>query len=346
MQKILNQYDYQLPENLIAQRPASPRDSARLLVWRRAGNKINYDVFRNISNYLPKNAVLVFNQTRVIPARLEMFKQTGGKVEILFLGYDAQRKIIKVLSNRKLQIHQRISLCDGRRKVIWFDVVKKHHGCYFLKADASVNVRKLFQKHGLTPLPPYLKKSKLDETARRKEYQTVYAAKGESVAAPTAGLHFTRRLMHKLKEQGIALKFVNLDVNLGTFAPLKKENLMQNKLHAENYKIDKQTARFILKAKKQGRPIIAVGTTVIRTLESALKNPNSIKCEGTTNIFIRPPYKFKIVDGLITNFHVPQSSLMMLVAALISRKKLLAVYQQAIQKRFRFFSFGDGMLIL
>lgn len=344
---ILKKYDYSLPKELIAQKPARPRDSARLLVYGRKDGSIKFDTFKNLGKYLPKNSVLVFNQTRVIPARLWLKKDTGGKVEILYLGADAKKRGFKVLANKKLSIGSSLSLLSNRKKVIRLRVIAKQENVYLLKTDQTTgNLKKLFEKYGKTPLPPYLKNSRLNETARRKEYQTIFARTGESIAAPTASLHFTKRLMNKLARKGFSLKFINLNVNLGTFAPLKKENLAQGKLHAENYNLDKKTARFITHAKKQGRPVVAVGTTVTRALESAYKNPRALKLKGNTKLFIRPPYKFKIISALVTNFHVPKSSLMMLVATLIGRKQLLNTYQKAIKKHFRFFSFGDGMLIL
>jgi len=233
---------------------------------------------------------------------------------------------------------------------------------------------KIIRRYGITPLPPYIKNSPLTEKQRREQYQTVFAKTGLSVAAPTASLHFTKKLMTNLKKQGNDIKFVQLDVGLGTFAPLRDENLKTDKLHREFYKIDKITAAFLNRAKAQGRDIIAVGTTVARTLESAsarskpgrdgssIKHHKLAKLTGTTDLFIHDNYQFKFIDGLITNFHVPKSSLLMLVSAFAGRhpgsaragpkqgrtgrKKILSLYQQAIKKKFRFFSFGDGMLIL
>jgi S-adenosylmethionine:tRNA ribosyltransferase-isomerase len=226
-------------------------------------------------------------------------------------------------------------------------VAEKEGQFYFFKSDFPVNqIKSVLQKYGQTPLPPYIKNSKLTEAQRRKEYQSVFAKQGLSVAAPTASLHFTKRLISKLKKQGIEVKFVTLNVNLGTFAPLKQENLNSGKLHSETYEVDKKTAADLNAAKKKGKKIIAVGTTVIRTLESAAKNNKLVNLSGQTRLFIQPGYNFKFIDGCITNFHVPKSSLMMLISALVGRKKLLSLYQKAIKQKLRFFSFGDGMLIL
>ncbi len=340
--KILKQYDYRLPKELIAQKPASPRDNARLLVYSRRTKKVVFDTFANIGKYLPKTAVLVFNQTRVLPARLEVIKPTGGKAEILYI--DRGKKLIKVLSSRKLSIGTNISLSDGRQKAIYFKAISKQQGLYFLKPSFPISeLPAILSKYGKTPLPPYLKNSPLPEKQRRKEYQSIFAKTGISVAAPTASLHFTKKLMSGLKRQGIAIKFVRLDVNLGTFAPLRKDQIKAGRLHQEFYKIDKSTARYLNQAKRNKRPIIAVGTTVVRTLESMAL---SQKLSGATDLFIRPVYNFKLVDGIITNFHVPKSSLMMLVSSFTGQKKLLDLYQRAINKNIRFFSFGDGMLIL
>ncbi len=339
---ILKDYDYSLPGELIAQTPAVPRDSARLLVYSRISNEINFDTFLNLPKYLPKRAVLVFNQTRVIPARLPLYKKTGGKVEVLYVGQSGG--LIKVLANKKLLKNQEFLLAHGRELRETFKMVKKNNSIYYLKPNFPIsNLQYLISKYGLTPLPPYMKNSPLSEKQRRLNYQTIFAKTGESVAAPTASLHFTKRLLNKLRKKGVTIKFVRLDVNLGTFAKLTEEQIKTGKLHKENYFIDTSTAKFLARAKNQGRPIIAVGTTVTRTLESFGKTK---KLSGNTDLFIQPGFKFKIIDGMVTNFHVPKSSLMMLVASLIGKEELFAVYKTAINKEFRFFSFGDGMLII
>lgn len=350
LSKALAAYSYNLPPELIAQKPAQPRDAARLLVYNRRNQKTTFDNFGNLAKYLPKNAVLVFNQTRVIPARLPLFKETGGKVEALYISRD--QKSIRVLADKKLSPGQKLCLQNpvtiksGRTLLLpmYFQIKSKTEGFYVLKPSfPMLKINNTFKKFGLTPLPPYMKHSPLSEKQRREAYQTVFAKAGESVAAPTASLHFTSRLINKLKKQGVETKFVRLDVNLGTFAKLTEKQIQTGKLHHEKYFIDKPTAKYITRAKKSGRPIIAVGTTVVRTLESWKKTKRTA---GTTDLFIRPGFKFQIIDGLITNFHVPQSSLLMLVSALTGREKLLTLYQSAIEQNLRFFSFGDGMLIL
>lgn len=340
----MERYNYSLPNELIAQKPASPRDSARLLVYNRnlceaKPSTINFDKFLNLDKYLPKNAVLVFNETKVLPARLELQKQTGGKVKILYIGQD--KNLYEFLADRKIEVGSKLFL--GKKAI--FEAISKKENKYLLKF-AGKNIFALLEKYGKTPIPPYIKNSPLSEKQLRKEYQTIFAKQLGSVAAPTASLHFTKRVFAKLKKKGIDIKFVNLTVGLGTFVPLTDENLKTKKLHKEFYNIDKKTAEFLNKAKKDGRPIIGVGTTVVRTLESATKNNQLKNLSGETQLFIEEGYKFKFINGMVTNFHVPKSSLLMMVSALTGREKLLEIYQKAIEQKFRFYSFGDGMLIL
>ncbi len=332
-------YNYTLPKELIANKPAEPRDTARLLVYEKSTGKTKFSTFKNLSEFLPKNTVLVFNQTRVIPARFNLYKPTGGKVSALYVGWE--KSFLKILANKPLEKTTELTFENTKHK---FSVINKKNGIYFLKSSVSkVKMQSILQKYGLTPLPPYMKDSPLTEKERRKAYQTIFAKKGESVAAPTASLHFTESLIRDLKKKGIQIKYVRLDVNLGTFAKLTEEQLKKQKLHSENYFINKETAKFLKTAKKQHRPIVAVGTTVVRTLESYAK---SKKLTGSTDLFISPGFEFKLIDSLITNFHVPQSSLLMLVSALTGREELLKLYNTAIETKFRFFSFGDGMLIV
>lgn len=355
LENTLKLYDYHLPPELIAQAPARPRDAAKLMVFDRKTKKISYDRFYNLGKYLPPHCVLVFNHTKVWPARLMAQKSTGGKVELLYISHD--KTLIKALGNKKLSSGTTVSLLGVRPKSLKLTVTGKVKEFYYFKPNFPVSqFVDVLKKYGKTPLPPYIKHSPLSEKQKREQYQTIFAKDGLSVAAPTASLHFTKKLINNLRQQGIAIKFVRLDVGLGTFAPLRDENLKTGKLHQEFYLIDKPTAAYLNLAKHQGRPIIAVGTTVARTLESSVgdglkPSPTSRlsrinKLSGTTDLFIRDDYRFKFLDGLITNFHVPKSSLLMLVSALAGRKQMLDLYRHAIKKRFRFFSFGDGMLIL
>ncbi|MFA6042423.1 MAG: tRNA preQ1(34) S-adenosylmethionine ribosyltransferase-isomerase QueA [Patescibacteria group bacterium] len=350
--RIVKQYDYTLPKELIAQTPARPRDSSRLLVYDRKTKHVQFDTFRNLGKYLPKNAMLVFNETKVIPARLTLTRKTGGKVRVLYVG--TAGKNIRVLADRLLSLPakrgqpsqagaaEQLTLA----KQLSFTVIRHAKGEYILKP--SFPVTKLFtvlEKFGSTPLPPYLKHSPLTEAQRKKEYQAIFAKRSGSVAAPTASLHFTKRLLADLKRQGIGMEYVTLHVNLGTFAPLTPEKLKTKKLHAETFAISPTVAQALNKAKLQNRPIIAVGTTVARALESSVRNGKLKAGNDETRLFIQPGYKCQMVNGLITNFHVPQSSLLMLVASLTGRSELMRIYQQAIRKKLRFFSFGDGMLV-
>ena len=355
LEKLLKQYDYHVPPALIAQQPARPRDSARLLVYDRKTKRIQFDIFRNLGKYLPARhasprgvaggppkAVLVFNQTKVIPARLTLTKSTDGKVRVLYIATEG--KNIRVLADRALLPAETLMLT----KRYTFTVVKRVNGPWLLKPSFSISqLRNIFDRFGVAPLPPYIKHSPLTEAERKAQYQTVFAKASGSVAAPTASLHFTKPLIAKLKRQGFGIQYVTLHVNLGTFAPLTAEHLKTKKLHSEYYEINSETARAINVARNARRPIVAVGTTVVRTLESAADARGHLMAKtGETRLFIQPGYKFRVVDNLVTNFHVPKSSLLMLTAALTGRTELLAIYQKALKKGLRFFSFGDGMLVL
>ncbi len=341
LERLLKQYDYHVPPHLIAQRPARPRDSARLLVYDRKTKKVAFDTFRNLGTFLPPKAVLVFNQTKVIPARLTLTKSTGGKVRVLFIAKAG--KNIRVLADRALLPAETLRLT----KRYTFTVQKRVNGQWLLTPSFPLfQLKKVFERFGVAPLPPYIKHSPLTEAERKDQYQTVFAKRRGSVAAPTAALHFTKALIAKLKRQGFGVEFVTLHVNLGTFAPLTEAHLQTKRLHSEWYEMSKTTAKNLNTAREQGRPIVAVGTTVARTLESATSKFRKIQAKaGVTRLFIQPGYNFRAVDNLITNFHVPKSSLLMLVSALTGRKELQKVYKKATKHGFRLFSFGDGMLI-
>jgi len=340
-EKIIRKYDYDLPSKLIAQKPSLPRDAARLLIYNRKEDKIFCDKFLNIAKYLPKNAVLVFNETKVLPARLNLKKETGGKVEILYLR--KRGELLEILADRKIKVGSKLFL----NSKIAFEIAGHEQKIYLLKPLFDQKKWfKILEKYGSAPIPPYIKHSPLSKSQLKEKYQTIFAKYAGSAAAPTASLHFTKRIFNNLKKAGIDAKFVTLHVGLGTFSPISEENLKTKKLHAEFYKIDKKTARFLNKAKKQGRPIVAVGTTSARALESGAKGGQLHNLSANTDIFIAEGYKFNFIDGMITNFHVPKSSLLMLVSAFAGRKKILEIYKFAIAKKFRFYSFGDGMLII
>ncbi len=338
-QKIFEQYNYPFPQNLIAQKPAHPRDSARLLFYSRKSGKVVFDTFKNIGTYLPPGSVLIFNETKVIPARIELRKETGGRAQILFLAQE--NGLVKVMADRKLNLASR--LYKNKKAVFVVDAQEKQF--YFLKPlFPARHIFRFFEHYGVAPLPPYIKHSPLSAARLRREYQTVFAKYRGSVAAPTASLHFTKSLIAKLKRQGFQIKFLTLHVNLGTFAPLTKEQLERGALHQEYYEIPQTTIRAIRLAQKLKKPIIAIGTTSARALESAFGS-HPIRTQGMTDLFIREGYHWNIVTGLVTNFHVPQSSLLMLVAAFTGQHTAMKLYKNAIQRRFRLFSFGDGMLI-
>ena len=288
------------------------------------------------------------NGTKVIPASFILFKPSGGKVSLIFVGEDSGT--IKVMSDRKIEVGS-ILLSSLQEK---FLVERQEKNFFFLlppermKLGNNISLPDFYaflEREGRTPLPPYIK-TDLSEEEAREEYQTVFAKEKGSMAAPTASLHFTEELMNKLKSEGHEIVFLTLHVGLGTFARLSEKELSEGKLHKEYYSIPLSSAEIISAAKKSGRPIIAVGTTVMRALESAFNEMGDfVKPEGETDIFIREGYRFKVANGLITNFHVPKSSLMMLVSAFTGREKLLKLYREAIEAGFRLFSFGDGMLI-
>ncbi len=342
LDKILKQYDYSIPKELIAQEPARQRDSAKLLIYDKKSKEVNFDNFLNLPKYLPKKSLLVFNNTKVIPARLTITKPTGGKARILYT--KTKNGLIEVMSDRKLDIGSKLALSP----TISFLVKNQSDKYYYLKPSFPINrLFYILDKYGITPIPPYIKHSPLSEKELREEYQTIFAHQKGSVAAPTASLHFTKRLFKKLERAGIRIEFITLHVGLGTFASLTEENLEKGRLHEEYYSISKKTAGIINDTSKKGGKIIAVGTTAVRALESSAhdKKIKANRLQRKTSLFIREGYKFKIIDGMITNFHVPKSSLLMLVSALIGREALIKLYKKAISKKFRFFSFGDGMII-
>lgn len=334
---IIDKYDYKFPQELIAQKPAHPRDSAKLLIYNRQTKTVSFDMFRNIGKYLPAKTVLVLNETKVLPARFEVSKPTGGKIKLLYLR--GSKNKFTALSPKKIKIGEALQV--GKQKIT---VSKILEDGYEFTASKNFNILKILEKHGSAPLPPYIKHSPLTKAEIKKEYQTVFAKKNGSVAAPTASLHFTKKLLGELKKTGIKEEKVTLHVGLGTFATLTEENIKNGKLHKEYFEVSESTAKRLNKEKKNGAFILPVGTTALRTLESVF--PKTSKLSGETDIFIKEGDKLKFADGLITNFHVPKSSLIMLVSALVGREKTLELYNLAIKNKFRLFSFGDAMLIL
>ena len=331
-------YAYDFPKRLVAQSPARPRDAARLLAYDRQTGKVEHATFRQLPRLLTPGSLLVLNDTRVIPARFLARKPSGGAVRVLFLR--EREGIIEALADRTLSPGTRIEAARGRA----FDVVGRDGGTYRL-APRFTDVGAFLARHGTVPLPPYIKDTPLSPAAARRAYQSVLADRAGSAAAPTASLHFTPRLLRALADNGIRVARVTLHVGLGTFAPLSEDAVARGALHEEWYEVPAETADAVRAAKRDGRPVVAVGTTVVRALESAAQEGAVRAGAGETAIFIRPGYRFRAVDQLVTNFHVPESSLMQLVAALTGRERLLALYREAIEREYRLFSFGDGMLV-
>ena len=338
----LKDYSYNLPEILIANQPESRRDHCRLLSLNKKTGEINHLKFFDLKNVLGPNDVLVLNQSKVFPARLFGKKPTGGKFEILLL-HQIDAFSWLAISKPRLTVGQ--NLIFGHKLEAQVLTSDKNTGQIEIRFNQShQQFLQTLDKIGHTPLPPYIS-SKDSEKEIRKEYQTVYAKELGSAAAPTAGLHFTKKLLSDLKKQGVQIEYVTLHVGLGTFQNLRPENIATKTLHQEFYEITPKVASRLNLAKKQRKRIIAVGTTSVRTLESAFQNSQLEFGKKSTQIFIYPPYKFKFIDALITNFHLPESSLLMLVSAFASKKYIFKAYQKAIDQQYRFFSFGDAMFI-
>lgn len=340
-EQLLAQFDYAFPPELIAKEPAHPRDSARLLVYDRTKKSTSFDVFSNLTNHLPKNALVVMNRTKVIPAKMSLKKKTGGAVSALWL--ETKSDSIRVLASGSFKAGDTLMWEDDHS----FTVQERNEQEALLKPEFEIKkFDQILEAYGSTPLPPYMKDSPLKESQRRDEYQTVFAKEKGSVAAPTAGLHFTEELIKKVVQHGGGVAYVTLHVGLGTFAPLTEKHIATQTLHTERYEIDAATVKTLNKAKAAGRPIVAVGTTTVRTLESASDDSIIVRPRGDTNIFITESTPIHFTNHLITNFHVPRSSLLMLVSAFTGREKLLDIYRQAIAEKMRLFSFGDAMLII
>ena len=335
-------FDYYLPEELIAQDPLEDRSSSRLLVLDRETGKTEDKVFTDILSYLEPGDTLVMNDTKVIPARLYGHREgSEGVCEILLLKrMENDNWECLVRPGKKLRTGARVIFGDGSLKGTIAEV--KEDGNRIVHFDYEGIFEEILDALGEMPLPPYIK-HKLKDKGR---YQTVYAKHDGSAAAPTAGLHFTKELLKKIEEKGVNLAFITLHVGLGTFRPVKAEKIEEHEMHSEFYIIDKKTADIINETRRNGHRIVCVGTTSVRTLESAAdENGELHECSGWTSIFIYPGYRFKLVDRLITNFHLPKSTLIMLVSALAGRENVLKAYEHAVEEKYRFFSFGDAMFI-
>lgn len=334
----LTEFNYDLPKELIAQKPLKERDASRLMVLDRGKGTITEGVFRDVTEYLADGDCLVLNDTRVVPARLYGRRKTGGKVEIFLLdtGCETPRALVK--PSKKIKEGEKIELESGEEVTVMG------------QADVGRLVRfsapiKDILKSGHVPLPPYINREDTQDDEGR--YQTVYAACDGATAAPTAGLHFTEELLNALKEKGVAITYVTLHTSYGTFAPVSEEEIEDHVMHSEFFSINEKTAEIINQTKESGGKVFAVGTTSTRVLETAGALGGKITpSSGETNLFIYPGYKFKMVDSIITNFHLPESTLLMLVSAFAGRDLVFKAYEKAIEDEFRFFSYGDAMLII
>ena len=363
---LLSEYDYNLPEELIAQLPADKRDNSRMMVLNRKDRTISHKHFYDIVDLIDKNTLLVMNNTKVLPARLIGHKDTGAKIEVFLL---------KQAENQSLEENMQNSMCRVKQLCLWDVLIKpskrvKPDTIIKISDELSVkaikrleengewlvelifegnNVLDVLHRNGQIPLPPYIERKTQNEDLKKldfERYQTVYAKDEGSVAAPTAGLHFTQEILQKLQDKGVELAYVTLNVGLGTFRPVQCENVENHKMHSETFEISEKAAEQINRAKKEGKQIIAVGTTTVRTLETAFQKYGCIQpCHDHSELFIYPPYEFKVIDKLITNFHLPKSTLLMLVSALAGKDFIFEAYNEAIKNNYRFFSYGDCMFI-
>ncbi|MBF0814119.1 tRNA preQ1(34) S-adenosylmethionine ribosyltransferase-isomerase QueA [Staphylococcus sp. mip270_02] len=336
-------FDYHLPESLIAQTPLKNRDESRLLILGRQSGNIEHQQFKNVIDYLESGDTLVLNDTRVMPARLFGLKEeTGAKVEMLMLTQiegDDWEVLLKPA--KRIKVGNRLTFGEG--KIVAECIKELDQGGRIMRLHYDGILQERLDELGEMPLPPYIKE-RLDDQER---YQTVYAKASGSAAAPTAGLHFTDELLANIRDKGINIAFITLHVGLGTFRPVSVDNIDDHEMHSEYYQMDRETAELLNETKDNGHRIISVGTTSTRTLETIMQsNDKFVAQSGWTDIFIFPGFTFKAIDGLITNFHLPKSTLVMLVSAFSSRDNILNAYNQAVSSEYRFFSFGDAMLII
>ncbi len=332
----VEEFDYELPEELIAKYPAVPRHSARLMVLDRSSQSIKHDTFWNIPDYLSEGDLLVFNDTKVIPARLYGRKPTGGKVEVVLTDYVKPDLWKALVGGKKIRKGLKVEIAPDFE----VEILEHIEEGKFLVRLIGEDPLKLIDRYGQIPIPPYLKRE--EEEVDRRYYQTVFAKEEGAVAAPTASLHFSEELLRKLEERGIEKAFITLHVSYGTFKPVKVEKVEEHYVDPEYVKVPEETVEKIVRTKERGNRVVAVGTTVVRALET---RPFK-SYEGWTDLYIYPGFEFKVVDALITNFHLPRSSLLFLVCAFGGKDFVLRAYREAVLKRYRFYSYGDGMLIL
>ncbi len=351
----LSDFNYELPEERIAQYPVEERDKSKLLVFRREDGSILHRQFFQLPDELKERDALVVNDTKVFPARLFGRKETGGRAEILLLA-----KIREGTSLKEDLLEEWTCLIDASRppkegsKIfvdtsLSIDIVSREQETYTVMLRSTENIRTAIEKRGFTPLPPYIKRSDPEsyEKLDRERYQAVYAREMGAAAAPTAGLHFTESLLHELKEKGVCVIPVTLHIGLATFSPVREEDIERHMMHSEFCRITEQSAEMINRTKDEGGRIIAVGTTAVRTLEFCSDENGIVRAGEVMNgLFIYPGYRFKVVDSMITNFHLPRSTLLMLVSAFAGRENILRAYKEAIEEKYRFYSYGDSMLII
>ena len=343
--------DYQLPPQLIAQQPCRQRSKSHLLALDLRTGAVFDSRFDRIGDFLRAGDCLVLNDTKVIPARFFARRRSGGKLEGLFLcEIEKGLWLVMLKGAQKVKLNEEIFISDKLVKKDFSAMLleRKPEGVFTLRLETNLGYQEIFERVGFPPLPPYIKRDKNLKQAKadRVRYQTVFAKTPGAVAAPTAGLHFTENLIGKLKKQGILFAYITLHTGPGTFKPITTETIEQHKIGTEYFSINEKNAQLINSVKRKGGRIIAVGTTSVRTLETVAENSKISSASGTTDLFIRPGFKFKIIDGMITNFHLPRSTLLALVAAFAGLDKIRAAYAHAIENRYRFYSYGDAMLII
>jgi S-adenosylmethionine:tRNA ribosyltransferase-isomerase len=351
----LSDYNYKLPPELIAQKPAEQRDQSNLLVMNRKTGDLSHHRFNMLDTFLSPGDVLVVNNTAVVPGRLVGRKDTGGRVEVLICGFSGNGKP-KTLK-QGLTYECLVKAAKPSKPGSWFyfdeglkaEVIERRNGTYFIRFCTEADFSTLLERIGKVPLPPYIRRSAelAPPCDDRVSYQTVYASEKGAIAAPTAGLHFTPALLEKLKAKGIFIASITLHIGYGTFLPVRSEDIRFHRMHSEAYAISRQAADMINSVRAAGQRVAAVGTTSVRTLEYASDSSGYVKAgNGCCDLFIYPGYRFKAVDALITNFHLPQSTLLMLVSAFGGRGNVLKAYREAIERKYRFYSYGDAMLIM
>lgn len=345
---LLSDYDYELPESLIAQLPADKRDNSKMMVLEKDHHSILHKHFYDIVDLIDKDTILVLNNTKVMPARLIGYKDTGAKIEVFLLKALEDRKWeVLIKPSKRIKENTVVKISDE----LYVKAIERteEDGGWIVELLYEGDILDVLHRNGNIPLPPYIERKLADEDIKKldfERYQTVYAKDEGSVAAPTAGLHFTEDILNRLKEKGVEIVYVTLNVGLGTFRPVKCENVLEHKMHSEVFEITEEAARLINEAKVKGKKLTAVGTTTVRTLETAFQQFGEIKaCKSASELFIYPSYEFKVVDNLITNFHLPKSTLLMLVSALAGKDFIFEAYGEAIKNEYRFFSYGDCMFI-